>query len=267
MSEGRTGNGQAEPQQASRSLPRRDVTAPEADDAPRRLVLPPPYDQHYHADGDVLDEAVRRAPEEGAGTLVWRKSGGLLAFAVVLEPEKALREARLAFFAGMSALGDALAAHCAPDKPLRFAFPDTVLFDTARLGGARFVTPEGCGEDEVPDWMVFAVELIGDRDHLPHPGMFPDSISLAEEEFEESELIVESFASYLMLYFDRWTHQGFEAVVRPYLERLEPTLETGARAIADGDLIERLPDGESRRLGLVEGLAACAWRDAKGPKL
>ena len=40
MSEGRTGNGQAEPQQASRSLPRRDVTAPEADDAPRRLVLP-----------------------------------------------------------------------------------------------------------------------------------------------------------------------------------------------------------------------------------
>ena len=97
----------------------------------------PPYDQHYHADGDVLDEAVRRAPEEGAGTLVWRKSGGLLAFAVVLEPEKALREARLAFFAGMSALGDALAAHCAPDKPLRFAFPDTVPLRLPHVWAAR----------------------------------------------------------------------------------------------------------------------------------
>lgn len=250
----------------SATLPRRDAMLGQ-DGAPRRLTLPPPYGQHYRDVGDVCDDAVRLAPEEGAGTLVWRKSGGLLAFAVVLEPEKPLREARLAFFAGMAALGDALAAHCVPDKPLRFAYPDSVLFDTARLGGARFVTPEGCDEEEVPDWMVFAVELIGDRDHLPHPGMFPDSISLAEEEFEESELIIESFASYLMLYFDRWTHQGIEAVIKPYLDRLEPKLEPGARAIADGDLIERLAEGETRRLGLRDGLAACAWRDAKGPKL
>ena len=250
----------------SASLPRREAMLGQ-DGAPRRLTLPPPYGQHYRDVGDVCDDAVKLAPEEGAGTLVWRKSGGLLAFAVVLEPEKPLRQARLAFFAGMAALGDALAAHCVPDKPLRFAYPDTVLFDTARLGGARFVTPEGCGEEEVPDWMVFAVELIGDRDHLPHPGMFPDSISLAEEEFEESELIIESFASYLMLYFDRWTHQGIEAVIKPYLDRLEPKLEPGARAIADGDLIERLPEGETRRLGLRDGLAACAWRDEKGPKL
>jgi hypothetical protein len=266
MSEGRAGNGQAQPDTASTRLPRRDSPTGEGD-APRRLTLPPPYTQVHLEEGDVLDEAVRLAPEEGAGTLVWRKSGGLLAFAVVLEPEKPLRQARLAFFAGMAALGDALAAHCIPDKPLSIRYPDIVCFDMARLGGARFVTPEGCGEEEVPDWMVFAVELIGDRDHLPHPGMFPDSISLAEEEFEESELIIESFASYLMLYFDRWTHQGFEAVVKPYLDRLEPKLEPGARAIADGDLIERLPEGETRRLGLLDGLAACAWRDAKGPKL
>ncbi|MGY6568767.1 MAG: biotin/lipoate--protein ligase family protein, partial [Salinarimonas sp.] len=113
MSEGRAGNGQAQPDIPSTTLPRREMPSGQ-DGATRRLMLPPPYTQAYRDDGDVLDDAVKLAPEEGAGTLVWRKSGGLLAFAVVLEPEKPLREARLAFFAGMAALGDALAAHCVP---------------------------------------------------------------------------------------------------------------------------------------------------------
>lgn len=234
---------------------------------PRRLILPPPYAQHLIAAGDVLDEALRLAPDEGAGTLVWRHGGGVLGFAVVLEPQRPLAEARLAFFAGMCALGDALAAHCAPERPVRFGYPDTIHYDAARLGGARLATPEPCAETRVPDWMIFAVELIADRHHLPEPGAFPDSTSLQEEDFAPAEAIVESFASYLMLWLDRWAHKGFQALAESYLERVDPPLEPGARGLADGDLMERVPSGEINRRGLAEGLAACRWRDGKGPRL
>jgi hypothetical protein len=237
------------------------------DAEPRPLVLPPPYSPCRIEAGDVLTEALRLAPVEGAGTLVWRHGGGILAFAVVLEPEQPLASARMAFFAGMCALGDALAAHCAPDRPVRFGWPDTIVYDAARLGGARFAAPEDCAETDVPDWMVFAVELIAERDHLIDPGSYPESTSLKEEEFEPAEDILASFASYLMLWFDRWEHQGLKAVVENYLGRLDPPLETGARSLADGDLVERLPSGEMRQETLADGLAACRWRDTRGPRL
>jgi hypothetical protein len=233
----------------------------------RRLILPPPYSPRRIEAGDVLEEALRLAPEEGAGTLVWRHGGGVLAFAVVLEPEQALAQARMAFFAGMCALGDALAAHCAPDRPVRFGWPDAIVYDAARLGGARFAAPEACAETDVPDWMIFAVELIAERDHLVDPGAFPESTSLKEEEFEPAEDILASFASYLMLWFDRWAHQGLQVMVAHYLERLDPPLEAGARSLADGDLVERLPSGEVRQETLADGLAACRWRGAIGPRL
>jgi hypothetical protein len=237
------------------------------DAEPRPLVLPPPYSPRRIEAGDVLAEALRLAPEEGAGTLVWRHGGGILAFAVVLEPEQPLASARMAFFAGMCALGDALAAHCAPDRPVRFAWPDTIIYDAARLGGARFAAPGTCAETDVPDWMVFAVELIAERDHLVDPGEYPESTSLKEEEFEPAEDILASFASYLMLWFDRWEHQGLKAVVEHYLARLDPPLAAGARSLADGDLVERLASGETRQESLSDGLAACRWRDARGPRL
>lgn len=227
------------------------------------LTLPPPYAQHRLEDGDVLAAAIRRAPQEGAGTLVWRHGQGLLAFAVVLEPEQKLAEARLAFLAGMVSLAEALVAHCPPEREVRFGWPDIVFYDRARLGGGRFATPEGCAEDETPQWMVFAAELIADRDHLEAPGIYPDSTSLREEEFTGPEAIVESFAAYLMLNFDRWAHQGRQALASRYLGRLDPPLAEGSREIGpEGQLVERSASGRERCSGLMEGLASSSWRDA-----
>ncbi|MGP1396578.1 MAG: biotin/lipoate--protein ligase family protein [Inquilinaceae bacterium] len=236
--------------------------------SPRRLMLPPPYTQHRlgagEAAGDVMAAATARAPEEGAGTLVWRHATGggtvgRLDFAVVLEPEQTLAEARGAFIAGMVALGDALAAHCPPDRPIRFGWPDEVFLDAGRLGGARLAVAPGCGEDSVPDWMVLGVELIADRDHLSRPGDFPDSVSLKEEAFVDPLAIVESFAAHLMLNFDRWRHEGFASVLARYAGRL-----AGGATLTDaGDL--RLDDDAPRRL--ADGLAACRWRGADGPRL
>ena len=232
------------------------------------VLLPPPFTLHRTPERDVLDAAVALAPTEGAGTLVLHQSAGLLAFAVVLEPEQPLTEAQLAFLLGMTALGDALAAHCPPERPVRISWPDEVSYDGARIGGGRFAIAPGTAEDAVPDWMVFAAELIADRDHIEEPGEHPASTSLAEEGFDPAEDIVSTFASYMMLYFDRWAHDGFAAVSNRYLMRIDPPLLRGVRRIEGDRMIEITPSGGGRRMApLREALAVQAWRDETGPKL
>lgn len=232
------------------------------------LHLPPAFALHRTEARDVLAEAARIAPAEGAGTLVLHQSPGLLAFAVVLEPETPLADARRAFLLGMAALADALAAHCPPEKPVRLVWPDQVQFDAARIGGGRFAVAPGCAEDQVPDWMVFAAELIADRDDLAEPGRFPQTTSLKEEEFDPAEQILSTFASYVMLYFDRWAHDGFDAVGNRYLMRVDPPLLRGVRRIEGDRLMEMTPSGGGKRYApLAQALAAQDWRDDKGPKL
>ncbi len=231
------------------------------------IALPPPYTLVRSDTADVLAEAVRLAPEAGAGTLVLHEARGLLAFAVVLEPEEPLESAQMAFLLGMTALTDALAAHCPPERPVRILWPDEVRYDKARLGGGRFAVAPGTKPQDVPDWMVFAAELIADREGIPAPGDFPDSTSLVEEDFEPTEAIVSSFASYLMLYFDRWAHEGLEAVTNRYLMRIDPPLLRGVRRIEGDRLIEITPSGGKRHPPLMEALGKTGWRATEGPVL
>ena len=107
--------------------------------------------------GDAFAHGCEIAAEAGAGTLIWVRRYDLVEFAVVLEPAEPLRTARRAFFAGMNATADAIAVHCPPEREVEFVWPDTILFDNGLLGGARLGWPEGCGEDEVPSWLVFGV--------------------------------------------------------------------------------------------------------------
>ncbi|MGA6976900.1 MAG: biotin/lipoate--protein ligase family protein, partial [Pseudolabrys sp.] len=75
------------------------------------LALPPPFTAiRLREVGDAFAHAVAIAPEKGAGTLVYVGRFDLAEFAVVLEPEEPLLKARRAFYAGMAALADALAA-------------------------------------------------------------------------------------------------------------------------------------------------------------
>lgn len=230
---------------------------------PRRLVLPPPYQQHWLASGDALVEAARRAPEGGAGTFVWSwvpgAGPGSLDFAVVLEPEAPLSEARLAFLAGMVALSEAVAAHCPPERVVRFGWPGELRFDAGRLGGARLAVAPGTSEDGVPDWMVFAVELIADRDHLTEPGSYPESVSLKEEGFVDPPAIAESFAAHLMLAFDQWKHEGRSWVLTRYADRLA----SGGVLTGAGDL-----EADDGPIGLQQSLSVLPhWRGDWGPLL
>ncbi|ABV92245.1 conserved hypothetical protein [Dinoroseobacter shibae DFL 12 = DSM 16493] len=231
--------------------------------APRTLVLPPPYTAHWLAKGDALAHACHLAPEHGAGTLVWHASSGghmpgRFDFAVVLEPETPLTEARKAFVLGMVALGEALAAHCPPERAVEFGWPGELRLDGGRLGGMRLSVAPDTAEEAVPNWMVLGVELIADRDHLTAPGSKPESLSLKEEEFLDPPAVLESFAAYLMLNFDRLKHEGFDAVATRYVGRLtsEGTLT------AEGDL-----QTADDLAALKDALAVAPWRDETGPKL
>jgi hypothetical protein len=241
-----------------------------ADPRPRRLDLPPPYSLvTLRERGDAFAEACRLAPEAGAGTLVQVGRFDLIEFAVVLEPEEPLRTARRAFIAGMAALGDAIAAHCPPEKELAFAYPDQVLFNGGLVGGARLGWPEDAREEEPPDWLVFGAQLMAATTGGAEPD-FLVATSLEEEGFDDGRLIVESFARHLMRYCDAWADSGFEPVAEAYLSRL-PRKAGQRRGIdIDGDLLIRHREAAPpERVRLLPGLAAMAWCDPVrgGPRL
>jgi len=82
--------------------------------------------------GDAFAHACEIAAEAGAGTLVWVRRYDLVEFAVVLEPDEPLKSARRAFFAGMNAVADAIAAHCPPEREVSFDWPDAIIESFAR---------------------------------------------------------------------------------------------------------------------------------------
>jgi hypothetical protein len=228
------------------------------------LRLPSVYRVNALENGsDAFDHACRIAGEAGAGTLVWVRRPDLLDFAVVLEPEEPLVSARRAVFAGMNAMADALSAFSPPEKSITFAWPTTVLCDGGRLGGARLGCPDGCGEDDVPDWLVFAGMLLATPEDQRRPGDFPDATWLGEEGFDPAEYlaVLESFGRHLMLAFDSWAEHGFGAVAETYLARLPKEAGEGRRGIdVNGDLL-RHPEGGRERLALRRALDRAAWFD------
>jgi hypothetical protein len=231
----------------------------------RRVQLPPPFTFVRTDQRDVFAQATSRAAQDGAGTLYLYQGPGLLSFALVLEPEEPLATSQLAFVLCMTALCDALAAHCAPERAVRINWPDEVIYDKARLGGGRFAVAPGAGPDDVPEWLVFCADLIADRDDLAAAGDAPNSTSLTEEDFDPAEDIVTTFASYVMLYLDRWKHDGFDAVSNRLLMRIDPPLLRGVRRIEHGRLVEITPSGGGKRSApLLDSFGTTGWRDARG---
>lgn len=238
------------------------------------LDLPPGYTLVALRElGDAFAHGCEIAPQSGAGTLIWVRRYDLVEFAVVLEPDEPLNSARRAFFAGMNALADAIAAHCPPERDVAFDWPDAIRFDAGLLGGARLGWPNDCAETDVPAWLVFGVILrAADMVHLDEV-QAAAGVSMLGAGFEmvDADAIIGSFARHLMTAFDRWNERGFDAIGKDYLARL-PTRKAGEiRAIdANGDLLVKLParNGPPDRTSLKDALAKADWYDphSRGPK-
>ena len=224
--------------------------------------LPPPYEPlRLREFGDAFAHAIAVAPERGAGTLVYVGRFDLAEFAVVLEPKDPLAQARRAFYAGMAALADAVAAAAPPETAIHIDWPDALYVNWGLIGGGRLAWPARAAADKTPDWLVFGATLRTASKTTRDPGLTPDLTALEEEGFTEitSNHLIEGFARNLMLQLDAWQESGFTAVAKSYCERL--SRENGRRwAIDDnGDLISLAADGRTERKPLVARLARPGW--------
>ena len=244
------------------------------------LDLPPPFRLVTLREvGDAFVHAQRVAAVEGAGTLVYVGRFDLAEFAVVLEPEEPLRLARRALYAGMSALGDALAAHAPPEKPISFDWPDAIRVDGGLVGGGRLAWPAGADEEAPPPWLVFGAMIRTVAMGETEPGLRPLAAALEEEGFDDvgSGALVESFSRHLMVAIDAWQEKGFGEVAKSYLQRLAPASASGGAGIAgvrrgiddNGDLLVRhMGKVQAERHALIRALATPSWFDpaAGGPR-
>lgn len=236
------------------------------------LALPPPFTQvRLRELGDAFAHAMAIAPEQGAGTLVYVGRFDLAEFAVVVEPDEPLVQARRVFYAGMVALADALASHAQPDTSVTFDWPGSVLINQGLVGGAQLAWPQGTGESDVPDWLVFGAMIRTVSMTDAEPGLNPLVTALQDEGFTDglSNHVVESFSRHFMVAIDSWHERGFGAIASDYLARLP--LEKGVRRDIDanGDLLVRhMGKPEVERHALLPRLAEAAWRDpvTKGPR-
>src|SRR5262245_30666971 len=237
------------------------------------LDLPPPYRLVTLREvGDAFAHAGKIAVEEGAGTLVYVGRFDLAEFAVVLEPDEPLDLARRAFYAGMTALADALAAHAPPEKPITIDWPDAIRIDGGLIGGGRLAWPQDANESE-PAWLIFGAMIRTVAMGEVEPGLRPLSSALEAEGFDDlgSGRLVESFARHLMVATDIWQERGFGEIAKNYSARLSPVASGVRRDLAEnGDLIvRRVTDAAPERRALAEVLAqAPSWLDPAtgGPK-
>jgi biotin/lipoate A/B protein ligase family protein len=234
------------------------------------LRLPPSFTPvRLRERGDAFAHALAIAATDGAGTLVYVGRFDLAEFALVLEPDEPLARARLAFYAGMTALTEALVANALPETLLEIRWPDTVTVNFALVGGGRLEWPEGIAENEVPPWLVFGGMIRTNFVGVSEPGLNPSVTSLDQEGFEDiqSGEVIASFARNFMVALDGWQEKGFAAVARPYLE-LMPREESLSRSIAEnGDLLERR-GGKVERRAFLPALEAAQWYDpqTKAPR-
>ena len=237
------------------------------------LDLPPPFRQVMLREaGDAFAHAQSIAAEAGAGTLVWVGRFDLVEFALVLEPDEALANARRTFYAGMAALADALLVHAPPEKVIAFDWPDAIFVDGGLIGGARLAWPAKADEHEPPPWLVFGAMIRTVTTTAGEPGLRPFAAALEEEGFDDlgSGRLVEGFARHFMVALDAWKEGSFAAVAKSYLQWL-PT-ESGLRREIDdnGDLLlRRTGKSEVERRRLTAKLAETAWfdPDTRSPRL
>lgn len=240
----------------------------------RTIELPPPFRLVTLREvGDAFAHACAHAAEDGAGTLVSVGRFDLAEFAVVLEPDEPLRIARRAFYAGMTALADALTVLAPPETPLVVEWPDAIRVNLGLVGGGRLAWPANADENEPPPWLVFGAMIrlvaLGEGE----AGLRPLTAALEEEGFDShaADGMVEAFARHLMVALDIWQERGFSGVTKTYLPYLAADGEKGVRRDIDenGDLLlRRTGKAEVQRRKLLPALMQPSWfdPDTRGPR-
>ncbi|MBB6181594.1 biotin/lipoate--protein ligase family protein [Pseudorhizobium flavum] len=231
----------------------------------RAIRLPPPYTLVV-TDGveDACTHAHALAERNGAGTLVWARRNDLADFAVVLEPDMSLSHARLAHYAGMNALADALATHAPPSRPVAFEWPDAIRIDGVLVGGGRLSWPAQTDETEVPAWLIFSAMIRLTVVQGRESGLRPQFGALDELGFEvtDASVIISSFSHHLMAGFHEWQEIGAGPLARRWLDRFS-SREGMAHFNDTGDLLVGAESSAANLAprSLAQALLSSSWTD------
>ena len=228
------------------------------------LNLPPPFRSiALREAGDAFLHAARIAETAGAGTFVHVGRFDLAEFAVVLEPEFSLREARRTIYGGLVAMADALAASAPPEKSIAFTWPDCIHVDRGLVGGVRLAWPAEAHEDAPPRWLVFGAMIRTAHGDEEKTGLHPFSTSLDAEGFDTgSARLFESFTRHFMAVLDTWQQDGFSDIARRYLQRLSPASSAPRNIDGNGDLlIGGMAGPRVERRSLAGALSQASWFD------
>ena len=195
-------------------------------------------------------------------------------FAVVLEPDEPLWQARRTLYAAMTALADALSVIAPPETPITIDWPDALRVNLGLVGGGRLGWPADATEHEPPQWMVFSamIRLVSLAEG--EAGLHPLTSALEDEGFDgqASDRLIEAFARHLMMVLDTWHERGFAGVTKAYLPYLAKDAEAGLRRDIDenGDLLlRRVAQADVQRQKLLPILTQPSWFDpeTRGPRL
>jgi hypothetical protein len=182
----------------------------------------------------------------------------------VLEPDEPLRSARLAFYAGMNALTDALSAHAPPACSITVSWPGAIHVDSGLVGGGRLAWPRQASDEEVPDWIVFGASIRTVCMDKDRSGV-PLAAALEDQGFSNlgADRLVSSFARHLMSNIDAWQSAGFEVIARKYARRLDSRRGATSRIAPNGDFLLQWPGmREPERHSLSEALHCASRLDA-----
>ncbi len=228
------------------------------------LSLPPVYRlKAVREAADAFQTALASA-SEGAGTFVWARRFHLADFAIILEPEQPLAEARLVFYSAMNALADALATYCPPEKPIAFDWPDAIKVDSAIVGGGKLAWPAKIAESETPPWLVFGAKIRLTARPGDESGHWKTGTSLEEEGFEDlsAPMLIESFAKHFMSALHDYEELGVRSEIERWLHRLDRKGLHGVIVTSEGDLIKR--EGRvNDTQNFIAALAQPSWLDPK----
>jgi Biotin/lipoate A/B protein ligase family len=228
------------------------------------LNLPPPFRSvALREAGDAFLHAARIAGTAGPGTFVHVGRFDLAEFAVVLEPEFSLREARRTIYGGLVAIAEALAASAPPEKSIAFTWPDCIHVDRGLVGGARLAWPVEAQEHSPPRWLVFGAMIRTAHLDDGKAGLHPFSTSLDAEGFDtDSGRLFENFTRHFMAVLDTWQQDGFSDIARRYLQRLSPTTSAPRSFDESGNLVLGAPAGPNvKRRSLAAALSQASWFD------
>ncbi|SLN60560.1 biotin/lipoate--protein ligase family protein [Oceanibacterium hippocampi] len=245
------------------------------------LDLPPLFHPVILTDPSATLDAAATAAADGAdpGTLFWAPDPSRAIFAVVLGPENEMRVSRGVVHVAALALGSALGALIPPEVAVTYRWPDRIIVNGLPAARLALLGPEAA-ESAVPDWLVLGVSVaIGGE--LPPPdaqGRLRSTTLEAESCIGlRPDMLIASFARYLMSWMRRWEEDGFEMIATEWLGRADGRdkavpIHAGGKTLrgqvvgleAPGDLVLR-KDGKPVGLKLRKGLSMQAprgWPDA-----